>query len=259
MHNDLDRNAERIAGSEETRAKQTGFGTSKQGQAIRRQHHDRLAELIVANRADPARREKVVWGALRGLKVDDLAVRLLTAGITVVYADDLGVDSEGDKNFRAIALWIARNLASIRDRALALKVGVWGINRLCELPIFTLRDDILELVLTDRLDDFLDKVLVSAIKINPLLVPSADPPRPWTQVRTGGLPAGHWAQVPLIRDHHKSIEDVAKNAISSGRMRPLLDALHALQSVPFTINEHVLHFLRRMERPPLPPVPVEPS
>jgi hypothetical protein len=53
-----------------------------QGQAIRRQDHDRLAELIDTNRADPARREKVVWGALRGIKVDDLAVRLLTAGIT---------------------------------------------------------------------------------------------------------------------------------------------------------------------------------
>ena len=39
-------------------------------------------------------------------------------------------------------------------------------------------------------------------------------------------------------------------------MRPLL-VLHALQIVPFTINLPVLYFLRRMERPPLPPLPDE--
>jgi hypothetical protein len=36
-------------------------------------------------------------------------------------------------------------------------------------------------------------------------------------------------------------------------MKPLLDAIHALQTVPFTINIPVLLFLRRMEQPPLPP------
>ena len=256
MDNDLNRNAERIAGSEEARAKLTGFGTTRQGQAISRRYHDRLVELIDANRADPARRERAVWGALRGIKNGDLAVRLLIAGITVAYVDDLGTDSDGDKNFRDIALWIARNLANIRDRELALKVGVWGINRLRELPIFELGDDdVLELVLTNRLDLFLDEELLRAIKANPLLVPSADPPQPWTQVRTGGLPVGHWAQVPLIRDHHRSIENAARKAIGTGRMQPVLDAINALQSVAFSINLPVLHFLRRMERPPLPPPP----
>src|SRR5262249_18304551 len=148
--------AERLVGGEETRAKLTGFGTTKQGQAIRRQYHDQLADVIDANRADPARREKAIWGALRGIKVNDIAVRLLTAGMTVGYADGLGTDSDGEKNFRDIALWVARNLVNVRDRELALKVGVWGINRLCELPIFELADnDILELSLTDHLDALL--------------------------------------------------------------------------------------------------------
>lgn len=40
MDNDLDRSAERLAHSEETRASLTGFGTNKQGQAIERQFHD---------------------------------------------------------------------------------------------------------------------------------------------------------------------------------------------------------------------------
>jgi DNA-directed RNA polymerase, mitochondrial len=38
-------------------------------------------------------------------------------------------------------------------------------------------------------------------------------------------------------------------------MKPLLDAIHAMQTVPFNINMPVLHFLRRMERPPLPLLP----
>jgi hypothetical protein len=68
-------------------------------------------------------------------------LRLLTAGITVCFDGGLGVDDYGEKNFRDIALWIARNLVAVRDRELALNVGTWGINRLCELPTFEFRDD----------------------------------------------------------------------------------------------------------------------
>ena len=48
MDNDLDRSAERLARSEETRARLTGFGTTKQGRAIERQFHDQLADIIAA-------------------------------------------------------------------------------------------------------------------------------------------------------------------------------------------------------------------
>jgi hypothetical protein len=254
MDNDLDRTAERLARSEETRARLTGFGTNKQGQAIQRQFHHQLADDIAANRGDQ-RRERPVWAALKGIKIDDLALRLLTAGITVCADDGLGVDDDGEKNFRDIALWIARNLVSVRDCELALKIGTWGINRLLSLPIFEESDGVLELVLTDRLDTLLDDVLFRAIAANPLLTPSAAPPQPWTAVRKGGVPASHWAQPPLIRDHHPSIENAARKAIGIGRMKPLLDAIHALQTVPFTINIPVLHFLRRMGPPSLPRPP----
>jgi DNA-directed RNA polymerase len=113
----------------------------------------------------------------------------------------------------------------------------------------------LDLRLTGQLDTLLTDVLVRAVIANPLLTPSAAPPQPWTGVRKSGLPSDHWAQPPLIRDHHPSIENAARKAIGTGRMKPLLDALHALQTVPFTINIPVLHFLRRMERPPVPPPP----
>jgi hypothetical protein len=72
----------------------------------------------------------------------------LTAGITVCYDDGLGIEDDGEETFRGVALWIARNLVNVRYRELALKVGTWGINCLCELPIFKFRDDgILELPL----------------------------------------------------------------------------------------------------------------
>ena len=130
MDSDLNLSAKRIADSEDSRARLSGFGTTKQGRAIERQFHEQLADIITANRNAPAPRERSVWGALKGIKIDDLALRLLTAGITVCFAADLGADDDGQKNFRAIALWISRNLVSTRDRELALKVGVWGINRL---------------------------------------------------------------------------------------------------------------------------------
>jgi len=192
LDHDLNRSAEHIACVEEARARSTGFGTTKQGRAIERQFHEQLAEIIAANREVPDRRERPVWRALKDIKIDDLTLRLLTAGITVCHGNDLGVDDDDQKNFRDIALWIARNLFPTRDRELALKVGVWGINGLCKLPIFELGDDdVLVLVLSDCLDALLDDVLLHAIKTNPLLAPSADPPQPWTQVRRGGLPSGH--------------------------------------------------------------------
>jgi len=177
MDHDLDRSLERLARSEETRARLTGFGTTKQGRAIERQYHEQLAEIIAANREAPDRRDRPVWRAVNDIKIVDLTLRLLTAGITVSYDGNLGANDDGEKNYRDIALWIARNLFPTRDRELALKVGTWGINRLLSLPIFELGDgDVLELILSDDLDALLNDVLFCAIKTNPLLTPSAAPP-----------------------------------------------------------------------------------
>ena len=127
MDNDFDRSAEHLARSEEARAHLTGFGTNKQGRAIERQFHDQLADIITANRGTH-RRERPVWAAVRGIEFDELALRLLTAAISVCFARDLGADDDGKKNFRDIALWISRNLISSRNRGLAFQVGVWGID-----------------------------------------------------------------------------------------------------------------------------------
>src|SRR5262245_24378211 len=105
----------------------------------------------------------------------------------------------------------ARNLGQQRGE-LCIRVGAWGINRLIELPIFGLEvGDVLKL--TASADEIMDEALARALKNNPFLSPLTEPPEPWTQVRKGGLPAHHWAKVPLIRDHHPSIERATRKAI----------------------------------------------
>ena len=243
MSTDLQHSAERLAKSEEYRARATGFGTTRQGQALLK-YRPQLADRIGADRA-LGRRDKAVWGALRGLSDDDLALRLIVAGVSVCGSDGLGVDDDGEKNFRDIALWIGRNLSQTRDTAIRFKAGAWGVNMLAALPVFELKGDIL--TPTDAVHDIMDEALARAVRSNPFLSPLAEPPEPWSQVRTGGLPPDHWARVPLIREHGRSIEEAARKAIGTGRMQPVLDAINSLQRVPFTINLPVLDFMERAD------------
>ena len=250
LSDDFDRSLQRILDSEEARALLTGFGTTKQGQVIVREYLPSLAEIIRANRASPDIRERAVWRPLKGISIEDIAARLLIAGISACWDDTLGADDEGHKTYLNQALWIADNLVYIRDRELAANVGIWGINRLLGLrPLFDLAGDILIIPLTDSIDTLLTEVVARSIKTNPLLSPLASPPEPWTQVRTGGLPAGHWARPSLIRGHRRTVEDVARKAIGTGAMQPVLDAVNYLQSTAFSINEPVLDFASKMPPP----------
>jgi hypothetical protein len=66
METDLQRSADSIASSEDQRAKLTGFGTNKQGQAITRRYREQLADAIEVYRAAPAISERQVWAAIIG-------------------------------------------------------------------------------------------------------------------------------------------------------------------------------------------------
>jgi DNA-directed RNA polymerase, mitochondrial len=172
------------------------------------------------------------------------------------FINGLGVDDDGQKNYRDIALWIGRCFNQ-RKNKLALKVGAWGVNMLVTaLPtLFTLEGDVLTLPLTDDLDSFLTGIIERAGKSNPYLLPLATPPEPWTQYWKGGLPAGHWARVPPVQERHPSIEKAVRDAIREGRMKGVLDAVNSLQAAPFIINQPVLDFLRGDPGDPIPDVP----
>src|SRR5271169_5075225 len=100
MNTDLDRSVERLAKSEEYRARATGLGTTKQGQALARQCRESRAVKINAERNRGW--DKALWLALKGINNDKLAMRLLVAGISVCGSDALGVDDDGEKNLREI-------------------------------------------------------------------------------------------------------------------------------------------------------------
>ena len=249
--NELDRGLDRLWRSEDHRGHTTGFGTSAQGQALARKYREQLAKRIGGDRTK-RRRDKTVWRALKDIGDAALAVRLLVAGVSVAAANYLGTDDEGEKNLRDIALWIGRNIRpSVSEREVNLKVGAWGIEMLLSLPAFKLDGELLKMTATAY--DLMDGVLARAVASHPLLSPLTTPPVPWTHVRTGGLPADHWAAgIPLIREHHRSIEAAARKAIGMRRMQPVLDAVNVLQRVAFTINNPVLDFVKRDGKPPLP-------
>jgi DNA-directed RNA polymerase, mitochondrial len=237
MNPEFDRSLERLARSEEHRTRTTGLGTTKV-RHLARQYRQPLADRIAEDR-DCGRRDKGVWRALRGIDDNALAITLLVAGISVSEPGELGADDNGEKNYRDQARWIGRNFG--QQRELGLKVGAWGINLLQSLPAFALdTGDVLRM--TSSADAFMDDVLARAVKANPLLTPLTEPPVPWTQVHKGGLPADHWAKVPLI-ERHRSIENAVRKAISTRQMDRVLDAINALQRVPFVINEPLLEFM----------------
>ena len=240
MQHDLDRSLERLNRAEDYKRSALGYGLTKQGRALTRRYLQQLSDRISAARATK-RRDKTLWRALRGVDDETLAWRLLTAGQSVCDSDNLGIDKDGEKNFRDIALWIGRNLG--HKGKVGLKVGAWGIDLLVTLPCFALDDDGI-LRPTAQAIDLADDALAEAVKNNALLSPLLEPPRPWTQVSKGALPPDHWARVTLIRGHRAS-QDAARKAISDGRMSKVLDAINALQAVPFTINRTILDFLCR--------------
>ena len=122
------------------------------------------------------------------------------------------MNDDGEATFRDTALWIGRNLCSRQNRERLISSGRVGHQLACR--------DIADLCSHGRrrFDPdrtrarLMDDVLVRAVRGNPFLTPFTVPPQPWTGIRKGGLPVGHWACVPLIREHHRSIEEAARKA-----------------------------------------------
>jgi DNA-directed RNA polymerase len=241
--NEYERSIKRVVDNEERRADITGFGSTRQGRALIRRYQKQLAETINADRV----RRGVIWMAMDGLKDDDdLAICLLFAGLSACARND-------GQTFRDTALCIGGSLG--QRGKLALKVGVWGIQMLLTLPIFTLEDgDVLTLRLTDSLDNFLDGVLERYICAHPSLLPLTEPPAPWEQIDKGAISQGHWARPSLI-EHHPLVENAMRWAIYDGSMKGVLRAVNSLQAAPCTINRHILKLLLRLPAPHVPDPP----
>jgi DNA-directed RNA polymerase len=252
---EIERSFDRIDGSERHRTETLGYGSGRQGYALTRRWAPQLADNIIQSRTKS--HDKALWAALKGTSADDLAWRLLNAGISVAVYDKLGANKRGKKDIYDILSFVAYQLApKCKDRRLLPKIGSWGVEMLRTLPIFEVDGEVL--VLSGDLNDFMDDVFVQAIRANPLLYPLREPPTPWTQVNKGGLPPDHWAHgISLISGHHHHRAEAAvRYAIAHDRMDQVLKALNYLQSPAFIINQPLLAFMQRISRP-LPPKPAK--
>src|SRR5262249_19764210 len=173
-----------LAGQDELRAKLTGWGTSRQGHAIRRKYRPRFEQRLAADRRRPDHKE--IWRALRAagrigteLSTDQFLDRLMVMGITAAADDVIGVDDDGIKNFTDQAIWFGQHLGLKRpSRDLEFRVGAWAIDLLNDQPFAIDKDGVLTLPLTPELDEFLNAVVEDGICNNASFFPSAERPEP---------------------------------------------------------------------------------
>ena len=131
MKDDYDRSLERVARSEERRAKLTGFGTTKQGRALARRYCERLADRISANRALAAPNPS---GRLYGAsKTTIWPSAYWSPALAFAPMTSLGADRDGEKNFRDTVLWIGRNLGHRGKTAVRSAAGVLTCSYRCHL------------------------------------------------------------------------------------------------------------------------------
>ena len=93
-----------------------------------------------------------------------------------------------------------------------------------------------------------DQALLHATDSSPVFWPIAEAPKPWTAFNGGGSHDPRVNRhVAVVRTMHRDTQAAVKAAIADGTMKPALDALNALQAVPFMINQRVLAVIKDCE------------
>jgi DNA-directed RNA polymerase len=136
----------------------------------------------------------------------------------------------------------------------ALHAGAWGLNLLVRaLPrVFhwkavkggephNKQERLIQFV--PGATDIAEALVAELVRRNPVYIPQAEPPEVWTDVNSGGPKDARLFRSPLIRKA-PHIYRPAGQAIKNGTMQPVLDAINALQSVPWKINQRVLSVMR---------------
>ena len=154
MKDDFEHSRRRWLDQDELRANLTGWGTNRQGHAIRRKYRPRFEQRLAADRRRPDHKE--IWCALRAagrigtdLSTDQFLDRLMVMGIAAAAGDGIGVDDDGIKNFTDQAVWFGQHLGLKRpSRDLEIRVGAWAIDLLNDQPFAIDKDGVLTLPLT---------------------------------------------------------------------------------------------------------------
>lgn len=181
------------------------------------------------------------------------------------------LDHEKGRTARQVEEWARRRGSSVSARINAARkiaqragfslkrwssedkvmVGGWLIEALLEIlpDVFRLIDGDGErsskyLAITEGAEELATRAVEQAVRANPVTLPQATPPAPWTDFRKG--PRG--GNAPLMRTHHRESEAAVRAAIRDGSMQPTLDALNAIQATAWKINTRVLDVILECER-----------
>jgi DNA-directed RNA polymerase len=142
------------------------------------------------------------------------------------------------------------------NNELLLRAGEWALLVLLQhLPdVFMIEDGPREddnegedkfLTLTAAALAYADDAVAQLILRNPVWLPRPEAPKPWTGWNDGAVWDKRLARsVSVMRAHQKHTKEAVEQAIRDGTMKPALDALNALQGVPWTINKRVLEVIR---------------
>jgi DNA-directed RNA polymerase, mitochondrial len=136
------------------------------------------------------------------------------------------------------------------DNELRLHAGNWALTVLLDLlpDVFILTKEGQErlLTITEGAQAYADGIVDEVISRNPVWLPRPEAPLPWTGWDQGGTNDKRLqSSLTLVRSKYKQkTATVIRSAIRDGSMGPTLDALNALQAVPWTINKPVLDVIR---------------
>lgn len=145
------------------------------------------------------------------------------------------------------------NRWSSRDRLIA---GKWMVEAIMHSPVFVLGDkDDPYLMLTEEALAQAESTIAQVLKRNYVWLPETSPPTPWVNAVKPSFDG--WEQA-LVRRYHASSRKIVQQHIDDGRMGPTLDAVNAIQSVPWRINEWLMEVIdgcynRDLHVPGLPP------
>ena len=152
---------------------------------------------------------------------------------------------------------------------LRLQAGSWAVNQLlATLPdVFVTTSEAQEkggpekfLILSEGAEACARERIADLIRRNPVWLPTANAPPPWTDWATGGTSDKRLSlSLSVMRSYSKNTAGAVREAIQNKEMRPALDALNALQSTAWTVNRRVLDVLHacvenRIAVPGLPPM-----
>jgi DNA-directed RNA polymerase len=119
----------------------------------------------------------------------------------------------------------------------------------CLPEVFTLEEGPYEtqyLTITPSANEIALRAVDRASVARPVFMPSTVPPRPWTRFNVGGYAddARRTRADVLLRTSEKGTIAETQAAIADGSMQPFLDAVNAVQAVPWKINQRVLGVIR---------------